>query len=145
MAAVPPPPPSAPVAGPSKPVLPRAIPVADNPFKYAFGLPQWVLDYRPKVPSRNMSIFLALTSSILSSYIYDRRECERLQKEYLDKVRWMSESDMDTSDLARRIKVYGARVPEDGELERSSRWFKKYVKVNCVSLLRAVIRADTVS
>lgn len=42
----------------------------------------------------------------------------------------MSESPLDTGELARRVRVLGARVPDDGELERSSKWFKKYIKVS---------------
>lgn len=77
-----------------------------------------------------MSVFLALTASLTGAYVYDRRECKRIQQEYIDKVRWMREQTLEADQLARRIKVYGARVPEDGELERSSKWFKRYMRVS---------------
>lgn len=76
-----------------------------------------------------MSIFLTVTIGLTSAYFYDRRECDRLKKEYIDRVKWMSEGKLETGELARRVRVFGARVPDDGELERSSKWFKKYIKV----------------
>lgn len=77
-----------------------------------------------------MSIFLSITIGLTSAYIYDRRECERLKNEYIDRVKWMSEGKLETGELVRRVRVLGARVPDDGELERSSRWFKKYMRVS---------------
>lgn len=81
-----------------------------------------------------MTVFLAVTAGLTGAYVYDRSECKRLQQDYIDKVRWMREQTLESDELARRIKVYGARVPEDGELERSSKWFKRYMRVS----LRAV-------
>lgn len=52
------------------------------------------------------------------------------------KVRWMSEGKLESGELARRLKVYGARVPEDGELDRSSKWFKRYMRVSDYLWLR---------
>lgn len=77
-----------------------------------------------------MSIFLSVTIGLTSAYLYDRRECARLQKEYVDQVKFLSEAPLETNELARRLKVYAARVPEDGELERSTKWFKKYMRVS---------------
>lgn len=94
------------------------------------GIPQAVFDYRPKMPGRKMSVFLAVTTGLTAAFIYDRRECARLQKEYIDRVKWMSEAPLDSGELARKVKVYGARVPEDGELERSSKWFKRFMRVS---------------
>ncbi len=76
-----------------------------------------------------MSIFLSLTVGLTSAYVYDRRECKRIQNEYLDKVRWMSQEKLDTNEMARRVRVLAARVPEDGEVDRASRWFKRYIRV----------------
>lgn len=83
-----------------------------------------------------MSIFLTVTIGITSAYLYDRRECKRLKEEYMAKVRWMSEGKLESGELARRLKVYGARVPEDGELDRSSKWFKRYMRVSDYLWLR---------
>jgi hypothetical protein len=93
------------------------------------GIPQFVLDWRPSVPGPKMGAFLTVSLSLTGLYIYDRKETARIQKEYCDKVRWMSEQNLDTHDKARKIRVYGARVPEDGELERGAKWFKRYMRV----------------
>jgi hypothetical protein len=100
----------------------------DNSFVY-LGIPQFVLDWRPSVPGPKMGAFLTVSLSLTGLYIYDRKETARIQKEYCDKVRWMSEQNLDTHDKARKIRVYGARVPEDGELERGAKWFKRYMRV----------------
>ncbi|KAK4053121.1 mitochondrial import inner membrane translocase subunit tim54 [Microbotryomycetes sp. JL201] len=109
------------------PKLGSTQPKAVNPFVY-LGIPQAVFDWRPKMPGPKMSVFLAVTISLTSAYVYDRREVKRIQQEYIDRVTWMSEETLETNELARRVLVYGARVPDDGELERSSKWFKKYMK-----------------
>lgn len=77
-----------------------------------------------------MSVFLLFTASLTSLYAYDRNECKKLQKEYMDKVRWMSEQKLDSYEFPRKVRVLGARVPDDGELERSSKWFKRYMRVS---------------
>ena len=77
-----------------------------------------------------MSVFLLFTASLTTLYAYDRTECKRIQKEYMDKVRWMSEQQLDSHEFARKIKVLGARFPDDGELERSTKWFKRYMRVS---------------
>jgi len=120
-----------------------AGPVARS-FVY-LGIPQFVLDYRPSVPGPKMSVFLALTAGLTGAYVYDRRETKRIQQEYIDKVKWMSEQPLDAADRARKIKVYGARVPEDGELERGAKWFKRYMRVRPLSLLDRACEPETAS
>ncbi|GAA5871591.1 hypothetical protein JCM8547_007092 [Rhodosporidiobolus lusitaniae] len=138
MAEVPPTPPAAPApaapAAPAAPVVPppssRALPQPPkptNPFVY-LGIPQFVLDWRPSRPGPKMSIFLAFTLSLTGAYVYDRRETKRIQQEYIDQVEWMSEQELPTDQRARKVRVYGARVPDDAELERSSLWFKRYMR-----------------
>ena len=138
------PPPANPVSAVASVV---SKPPSINPaFRY-LGIPPSLLSYSPKPPSRNVSIFLILTASLSSLYIYDRRECCRLKKEYIEKVKWMSEESVEdvpedgevrvgaggTSRSAgwmpRKVVVYGARVPEDVDVDRGAQWFKKYVKV----------------
>lgn len=77
-----------------------------------------------------MAAFMTVTIGLTGAYVYDRRECERIQKEYIEKVKWMAEAPLDSTEMSRKVKVYGARVPEDGELDRSSRWFKRYMRVS---------------
>ncbi|GAA6062253.1 hypothetical protein JCM10212_001767 [Sporobolomyces blumeae] len=115
------------VPGPSARKLPPTQPKPVNPFVY-LGIPQAVLDWRPSRLGPKMSVFLAVTAGLTGAYVYDRSECKRLQKEYIDKVKWMSEQTMDSSEMPRKVKVMGARVPDDGELERSTKWFKRYMK-----------------
>ncbi|GAA5906234.1 hypothetical protein JCM8208_000669 [Rhodotorula glutinis] len=119
--------PAPPVPGPSTRALPPKVVKPTNPFVY-LGIPQFVLDWRPSVPGPKMSVFLALTAGLTGAYVYDRRETKRIQQEYVDKVKWMSEQPLDAADRARKIKVFGARVPEDGELERGAKWFKRYMR-----------------
>lgn len=119
----------------------NTVPKPDNPFKYVFGVPQSVLDYRPKLPSRNMSIFLSITVGITSAYIYDRRQCSKIQQEYVDQVKFLSQAPLGSTETARRIKVYGARVPEDGTLDRSSKWFKRYMRVSSARQRRVLNRS----
>lgn len=79
-----------------------------------------------------MSAFIAVTTILGGAYAYDRRECSRLQQEYIDQVKFMSEGKLDATELARVVKVYGARVPEDGDEQRSTLWFKRYMRVSRV-------------
>lgn len=102
--------------------MPRAVALLADAIRHH--------SYRPKMPGPKMTAFLAVTFGLTGAYIYDRRECERLKSEYMDKVRWMSEAPLNSNEMSRKIKVYGARVPEDGELERSSKWFKRYMRVS---------------
>ncbi|BGO97903.1 inner membrane translocase subunit [Rhodotorula toruloides ATCC 204091] len=116
-----------PVPGPSTRKLPPKPVKPTNPFVY-LGIPQFVFDWRPSMPGPKMSVFLAVSSALTGLYVYDRRECKRIQQEYIDKVKWMSEQPLEADQRARKVKVYGARVPDDGELERGAKWFKRYMK-----------------
>lgn len=137
-----------------------STPSSINPaFRY-LGIPPSVLNWRPKPPSRNVSIFLLFTGTLTSLYVYDRRECKRLKKEYVEKVRWMSEESVndDMQDdqrtpvggasksagwMPRKVVVYGARVPEDVDVDRGAQWFKKYVKVRPPCSLSLLVGSRT--
>jgi hypothetical protein len=105
---------------------PKAVP-KENPFVY-LGIPQAVFDYRPKVPGPKMSVFLALTIGSTVAYIYDRRECKRLKEHYIDEVKWMSEEKLDTTEQARKVRILAARIPEDSTVDRSTIFFKRYIR-----------------
>lgn len=105
-----------------------------NRFVY-LGIPQFVLDWRPSRPGPKMSVFLAVTTTLTGLYVYDRTETKRIQQEYIARVNWMSEQTLGTTERARKVTVLGARVPEDGELERGAKWFKRYMRV-CLSIHR---------
>lgn len=76
-----------------------------------------------------MAVFLAVTIGSTAAYIYDRRECKRLKQYYLDQVQWMSEEKLGTEEMARKVRVLAARVPEDSTIDRSTIWFKRYMRV----------------
>jgi import inner membrane translocase subunit TIM54 len=96
------------------------------------GIPPSLFEKRPKLPSRNWLIFWTVTSSVVGYYAYDRRECKRIRQEYVERVRSFSEEPMSKFDLPRKVNVYGAKWPEDEDWDRSTRYFRRYVKVRCV-------------
>ncbi|KAG5220386.1 PNPOx domain-containing protein [Salix suchowensis] len=71
------------------------------------GIPPSWLDKRPKLPSRNWLIFYTVTSSIAGLYIYDRQQCKRIRKEYVERVQYLAEEPINPVDLARKVTVYG--------------------------------------
>lgn len=93
------------------------------------GIPASWLSKRPKLPSRNWLIFLTTTTTVLSYYIYDRKQSKAIRQEYIDRVKHLADQPLGTMDLPRKVLVYGARYPGDQEYDRSIRHFKKYVKV----------------
>lgn len=93
------------------------------------GIPPSWLDKRPKLPSRNWLIFLSITSSIASWYIYDRRQCQQIRQEYVDKVKHLAEVPLHSMDFPRKVTVYGSKWPADEDYDRSMKYFRKYVKV----------------
>lgn len=109
--------------GPSRPQDPSGVRIVLG----RLGIPAWLLQ-RPKLPSRNWLIFLSVTSSVAGCYIYDRRECKRIRREYEDRVRWLAEEPLASSDLPRKVVVYGAKWPGDDDWDRAMRYFRKYVK-----------------
>lgn len=70
----------------------------------------------------------------MTLYAYDRHQCRKLRQEYLRDVQHLSETIVPSTPdgakwLPRRVTVYGARIPEDVDVDRGAQWFKKYVKV----------------
>ncbi|MBW0519692.1 hypothetical protein O181_059407 [Austropuccinia psidii MF-1] len=108
-----------------------------NPaFKY-LGIPKSWLKTKSfsnfKLPSRNTSAFLLLSTSLISLYFYDREQCKRIRQKYINQVQHISQEPIPDSEtslkwMPRKLNVYGARVPEDVEVDRAAQWFKKYVK-----------------
>ncbi|KAG8933364.1 mitochondrial import inner membrane translocase subunit tim54 [Tulasnella sp. 418] len=83
---------------------------------------------KPKLPSRNWLIFIGTTSSILSLYVYDRREAKRIKQSYIDRVKHLAEEPMKTWELPRKLTVYACKWPGDEEYESSMKYFKRYMK-----------------
>ncbi|OAV87710.1 hypothetical protein PTTG_12312 [Puccinia triticina 1-1 BBBD Race 1] len=116
-----------------------------NPaFRY-LGIPTSWLSRQgtdgPKIrlPSAKTSGFLLSCGSLISLYLYDRQQCKKIKQKYIRQVQHLSESLVSDSNddrflnadahwMPRRVTVYGARVPEDVDVDRGTQWFKKYVK-----------------
>ncbi|KAG1789379.1 inner membrane protein import complex subunit Tim54-domain-containing protein [Suillus plorans] len=96
-------------------------------FEYTGIPPSW-FDKRPKLPSRNWLIFLSVTSSIVAYYVYDRRECRRIRADYSSRVEHLAKEPLGTTDLPRKVTVYGAKWPGDEDHDKSLKFFRKYVK-----------------
>jgi import inner membrane translocase subunit TIM54 len=99
-------------------------------LKYT-GVPPSVLKWRPKMPSKKMSVFLTLVGTGSYAYWYDRKECARLKEEYKGKVEYLSKQPLEGGSLAfgRKVTVYAAKWPEDDDYDRGLKYFKRYVKV----------------
>ncbi|KAF7322400.1 hypothetical protein HMN09_00017900 [Mycena chlorophos] len=102
------------------------------------GVPPWLLDKRPKLPSRNWLIFLSFTSSCVGLYAYDRRQCRAIRQEYIDKVKDFAEERVDSMYRPRRVTVYGGRWPGDEDYDQSLKYFRKYVKARPILVAAAV-------
>ena len=99
------------------------------------GIPSSWLSKRPKLPSRNWLIFLTVTSSVASLYFYDRQQCKKIRRHYVERVKHLSEEPMGSMDWPRKVTVYGCKWPGDEEYEQSMKYFRKYVKVSLRSVL----------
>lgn len=110
---------------------PKASQVQKSGVRAAFeytGIPPSWFDKRPKLPSRNWLIFLSVTTSIVAYYVYDRRECRRIRADYSSRVEHLARDPLGTTDLPRKVTVYGAKWPGDEDHDKSLRFFRKYVK-----------------
>ncbi|KAL1409656.1 mitochondrial import inner membrane translocase subunit tim54 [Vanrija albida] len=93
------------------------------------GIPRSVLLWKPKLPSRNWSIFFGVIGTLSYLYYDDRKKAKQIRQEYIDKVSYLAQQATSGSlDIPRKVKVYGARFPEDDDTDRSLRYFRKYVK-----------------
>ncbi|KAJ3508987.1 hypothetical protein NMY22_g16441 [Coprinellus aureogranulatus] len=116
-----------PSSGPtSKPPPPRISGVR-TVLRYTGIPPSW-LDKRPRLPSRNWLIFLSASATILGYGVYDRRECRRIQNEYIEKVKALSEDSLSPLEVPRKVVVYGAKWPGDEDYQQALKYFRKYVK-----------------
>lgn len=102
------------------------------------GIPPSWLDKRPKLPSRNWLIFYTVTSSIAGLYIYDRQQCKRIRKEYVERVQYLAEEPINPMDLARKVTVYGAKWPGDEDYDVGIKYFRRFVKV-CLLLFHSYL------
>ncbi|PUU80347.1 inner membrane protein import complex subunit Tim54-domain-containing protein [Tuber borchii] len=111
----PPPPPAAPPPPPPRP--------QGNPAFRAMGLP----NIRAKLPSRNWSIFISLSTAFAAAVYYDRRETKRVQKHWCSVVEHLAREPLSTLELPRKVTVYLSAPPGD-TITPSIEYFREYVK-----------------
>jgi import inner membrane translocase subunit TIM54 len=110
-------------------VPPREIPPFLRPLTY-MGVPKSVLAWQPRLPSRNWTIFLTVTTTLTSLYVYDRNECKKIRQEYKDRVQFLAEQSLHPREYPRKVIVYAAKSPGDDDYDKNLLYFKKYVKVS---------------
>ncbi|KAK0552218.1 mitochondrial import inner membrane translocase subunit tim54 [Tilletia horrida] len=106
---------------------PRPIPPLLRPFLY-LGIPRSVLTWKPKPPSRNMSIFLLTVSTLSYLYYDDRKQCRKLKAHYIAQVQHLAKEPLPPWGYPRKIAVYGAMWPGDDDPDKTTLFFRKYVK-----------------
>lgn len=121
-------------SGPAFPATPQQKTGLRSALEYTGIPPSW-LEKRPKLPSRNWLIFIGVTSTAAGYYLYDRRECRRIKEEYCDRVKSLSEEPLHSMGYLRKVTVYGAKWPGDEDWDRSTKYFRKYVKVRPLFLV----------
>ncbi|KAL0946541.1 hypothetical protein HGRIS_012748 [Hohenbuehelia grisea] len=108
-------------------VKPRKVSGIRTVLSYTGIPPSW-LDKRPKLPSRNWLIFLSTVSTVAGFYIYDRQQCKKIKREYIERVKHLAEEPLGTLERPRKVTVYGAKWPGDEDYDQSLKYFRKYVK-----------------
>ncbi|TVY60715.1 Mitochondrial import inner membrane translocase subunit tim54, partial [Lachnellula suecica] len=108
-----------PEAKPAAKPLPKPNPM----WKYmGFGE-----NFRPRVPSRNWCIFLAITGSFTAAVVYDKRETRRVQRKWCRLVEHVGKEPLDPMIMPRKLSVFLKGPPSDG-LRAAQNHFKEYVK-----------------
>ena len=82
----------------------RPVPPALRPLLF-MGIPESVLTWKPRMPSRNMSIFILTVGALTIAYYEDRQECKRIRSEYVERVRGLAEQPMRPSEWPRKVSV----------------------------------------
>lgn len=105
----------------------RKVPAALRPLKYV-GIPESVLAWKPRLPSRKWCMFWASLAGLGVVYYDDRRQCKKIMEEYKERVRGLSEQSMHPLEHPRKVLVYTAKYPGDDNYDVGVRFFKRYVK-----------------
>lgn len=84
-------------------------------------------NFRPKLPSRNWTIFLTITGSFAAAVIYDKREKKRVQRKWCRLVEHVGKEPLDSRAMPRKLTVFLEAPPSDG-LRSAQDHFKEYVK-----------------
>ncbi|KAL2067116.1 hypothetical protein VTL71DRAFT_1540 [Oculimacula yallundae] len=105
-------------AKPAKPLKPP------NPVWKYLGFGE---NFRPKLPSRNWTIFLTITGTFTAAVIYDKREKKRAQRKWCKLVEHIAKEPLDARAMPRKLTVFLEGPPTDG-LRVAQDHFKDYVK-----------------
>jgi import inner membrane translocase subunit TIM54 len=84
-------------------------------------------NFRPKLPSRNWSIFLTIVGSFSAAVIYDKREKNRVQRKWCKLVEHLAKEPLEPRTMPRKLAIFLEAPPSDG-LRASQDHFKEYVK-----------------
>lgn len=106
---------------------PRPLPGALRPLLF-LGIPESVLRWKPRLPSRNWSIFLLSVGTLSYLYYDDRRQVRKIRAEYCERVSGLADLPMRPSDWPRKVTVYTAKYPGDDDYHAGTVFFKRYVK-----------------
>ncbi|KAI9885296.1 MAG: hypothetical protein M1823_002924 [Watsoniomyces obsoletus] len=102
---------------------PARPPPKGNPVFRMMGLP----NIRPKLPSRNWTIFLSVVGSFAALVTYDRREKKKIQQRWCTVVANLADEPLDVRAMPRKVTVFLAAPPGDG-LRPARDHFNEYVK-----------------
>lgn len=118
------------------------IPAGLRPLRY-LGIPPSVLAWKPRLPSRNWSLFLITAGTLTYLYVDDRRQVRRIQEEYKERVASLGEQTIAPSAWPRKISVYACKPPGEENYDKGVLWFKRYMKV-CIwiPLISLAFRPD---
>ncbi|KAL9931839.1 hypothetical protein V8E36_009389 [Tilletia maclaganii] len=111
----------------AKGAAPRPIPPSLRPFLY-LGVPRSVLSWQPRLPSRNVSLFLLTVSTLSYLYYDDRRQCKHLKESYIARVKHLAQEPLHSYEYPRKIAVYGAMWPGDDDYDKSTLFFRRYIR-----------------
>lgn len=84
-------------------------------------------NFRPKLPSRNWTIFLSITGGFTAAIVYDKREKKRAQRKWCKLVEHIAKEPLDPRAMPRKLTVFLEGPPSDG-LRVAQDHFKEYVK-----------------
>ena len=84
-------------------------------------------NFRPRLPSRNWSIFLTIVGTFSAAVIYDKREKNRVQRKWCKLVEHLAKEPLEPRSMPRKLSIFLEAPPADG-LRVSQDHFKLYVK-----------------
>lgn len=87
------------------------------------GLPR----LRARLPSRNWSIFFAVTGGFASAIFYDKYQTRRNRQKWCDLVSHLNDEALSNHQMPRRVTIYLAAPPGDG-LRYAREHFHEYIK-----------------